>query len=123
MKRALLALALCAPLSGCALVVAGAAGAAGAMYVNGEYDGRLSASPQKCAEATRRVFEDMEIKLLKCDASALDGRVVGKSALEREITVTLKRESEIQTKVSIRVGTFGDEKVAAEIFRKIQARL
>ncbi len=122
-RTAVLVLALSALCPSCVLLVAGAAGAAGAMYVNGDFDARLPASPKKCAEAARRVLEDLEIKVTRCDASALDGRVEGKSALDKDIAITLKRDTETETKITIRVGVWGDESVSRQIYEKIKARL
>lgn len=122
-RTALVVLFLAPLLPSCVLLVAGAAGAAGAMYVNGDFDARLAATPKRCAEAARRVLEELDIKVTKCESSAIDGRVEGRSALDKEIAITLKRDSETETKITIRVGTWGDESVSRQIYDKIKARL
>ena len=110
-------------LPGCMLVVAGAAGAAGAIYIDGEFSGRLEASPKQVADASKRVLEDLDIKVQRCEASSIDGSVEGTSALEREIKIKIEREDETTSKIGIRVGTWGDEALSRQIYDKIKARL
>jgi len=113
---------LATSLSSCVVVAAGA-GAAGAAYVMGSLDGTMAASPEKVVDAAKDVLKDKDIKVVSADASGVDGRVVGKTALEKEINITVKRTEANMSKVSIRVGTFGDQEISREIYAGIQNKL
>lgn len=117
-----LALGAASGLSGC-VVAAAAGGAAGAAYVLGSLDGPMPASPEKIVEASKDVLEGSDIHVLSSDATSIDGTVVGRTALDRKIEITVKRVDDKQSQVSIRVGTFGDETVSKDLFDRIKAKV
>jgi len=110
-------------LPGCLAVAAAAAGAAGVAYVNGDLEGRLEATPQEVVEASEGALEEMDIKIISVAASGIDGKVVGRTALDKKIDITVKRDDDTGSTISIRVDTFGDEALSRQIFEKTQARL
>jgi len=107
---------------GC-LVVALAAGVAGVAYVNGDLEAQVDASPQKVVQASVDALKEMDVRILSSDASGIDGRVLGRTALEKKVDVTVKRESDKSSKLSIRVDTFGDETLSRQILDKIKSKL
>jgi hypothetical protein len=117
-----LALGALTSLSGC-LVAAAGAGAAGTAYVMGSLDSSLPATPQKVVEATESVLKDTDIRVVSKDATGLDGSVVATTALDTKIQITIKRQDDKNSKISIRVGTFGDRELSEELFEKIKAKL
>jgi hypothetical protein len=120
---AALVLALAAiPSTGCIVAAAGA-GAAGAAYVMGSLDASLPANPEKIVEASKGVLKDSDIHVLESDATSIDGTVVGRTALDRKIEITVKRVDDKQSKISIRVGTFGDRDVSQDLLDRIRARV
>jgi len=119
---AALALALAASSSGCVAAAAGA-GAAGAAYVMGSLDASLPANPERIVEASKGVLQDSDIHVLESDATNIDGSVVGRTALDRRVEITVKRVDEKQSKISIRVGTFGDRDVSQDLLDRIRARV
>jgi hypothetical protein len=125
-RLALLALALAlgaaGSLSGCVVAAAGTR-TAGQAYVMGSLDGSMPASPERIVEASKDVLEGSDIHILSSDASSLDGTVVGRTALDRKIEITVKRVDERQSKVSIRVGTSGDKDVSQGLFDRIKAKV
>lgn len=112
---------LIAGASGCALLVAGVAGGTAA-YAMGDLESELEASPQKIVGAAARVLEDMEMRDVQSSATSIDGEVSARS-LDRNVTVKVKHKTETISKVSIRVGPFGDESLSREILEKIKGRL
>ncbi len=117
-----LALGAVTSLSGC-LVAAAGAGAAGTAYVMGSLDGTVPGTPEKVVEASESVLKDKEVHIVSKDATGLDGTIIAKTALEKRIEVTVKRQDEKTSTISIRVGTFGDQALSRELFEKIKARL
>jgi len=124
-SKALLLAALLAPLSAVSsfVVVAVAAGAAGVAYINGDLEATVEASPPKVVEASEAALKGMEIDVTSSEKSGIDGRVVGRSALNKKVEITVKRESDTTSKLSIRIDTFGDEALSRQIYDKIRAEL
>ena len=111
-----------AALPGCAAVaVAGAA--AGVAYVNGDLETTLDGTPQKLVQASKAALEELDVHVVSSDESAVDGRVVGRTALQKKIDVTIKRETDRTCKLAIRVDTFGDEALSRQVLDKIRSRL
>ena len=109
-------------LPGC-ILVAVAAGAAGAAYVNGDLEATLEASPEKVVHASEAALKEMDVSVQSSDATAIDGRVVGRTALNKKVEITVKRETDRTSKISIRIDTFGDESLSRQIYEKIKAKL
>jgi hypothetical protein len=119
---AALILASTAALQGC-VVVAVAAGVAGVAYVNGDLEATVEASPPKVVEASEAALKGMEIDVTSSEKSGIDGRVVGRSALNKKVEITVKRETDTTSKLSIRIDTFGDESLSRQIYDRIRAEL
>jgi hypothetical protein len=111
-----------AHLSGCVLVAVGA-GAAGVAYVNGEFEAVLDAGPPRVVDAAAAALEEMEVEIQPPERSALDGRVVGRTALGKKVEITVKRQTETTSKLWIRIDTFGDEDLSRQIYERIRAKL
>jgi hypothetical protein len=105
------------------VVVAAGAGAAGAAYVMGHLDGPMPGTPQKVVQASEAVLKEQEMHILSSDATGVDGKVVARSALDTRIEITVKRQDDSTSQISIRVGTFGDQKLSRELYDKIKAKL
>jgi hypothetical protein len=105
------------------VAVAVAAGAAGIAYVNGDLEAKLVATPQRVIQASEAALKDMEVPIVSKDASAVDGKLIGRTALKKKVEITVQRETETTSKISIRIDTFGDESLSRQILAKIQAKL
>jgi hypothetical protein len=117
-----LALGIASSLSSC-LVAAAGAGAAGTAYVMGSLDGTLPASPEQVVQASESVLKEKEMHMVSSEATGVDGKVVARTALDTKVDITIKRQDEKNSKISIRVGTFGDRGLSTEILEKIRAKL
>jgi hypothetical protein len=120
---ATLGLALAVLSSSSCVVAAAGAGAAGAAYVMGSLDASLPANPERIVAASKDVLNDSDIHVLESDATSVDGSVVGRTALDRRIEITVKRVDDKQSRISIRVGTFGDRGVSQDLLDRIKARV
>ena len=120
---ALLFLAVLATTPGC-LLVAVAAGATGAAYVSGDLEAKLEADPPHVVKAATSALQELEVELQgEPDATAVDGHVVGRTALQKKVDIAVKRESETTSKIWIRINTFGDEDLSRQILEKIRSKL
>jgi hypothetical protein len=111
-----------ASLEGC-IVTSSGANPAGTSYVFGRLDGALKGTPQTVVKAAKSVLDEQEMKDVTEIASALDGKVTARTALDTAITVTVTRKDETMSNVSIKVGSFGDHQISTELFEKIRAKL
>jgi len=116
------ALAALPILSGCVSNASGP-GPAGTTYTLGHLDGALAGTPQKVVEATEAVLKAQDIPITSKDSTGLDGKVVGRTALGTQIEITVRRQDDAHSTISIRVGTFGDAKISRDLFEKIKAKL
>lgn len=115
------ALALSAALPACAELARPAA--SGVAFVNGDLQAVLEGSPEEIVSASLGALKELEVPIVSKETSAVDGKLVGRTALQRKIDITVRRETETASKVSIRVDTFGDEAFSRQILDKIRSKL
>ena len=99
------------------------AGAAGVAYANGDLETTLEADPRVIEIATNKAFKSMDVKQVSSGSSAVDAEIVGRNASDDKIVVEVSSESETKSEVSIRVGTFGDEKMSLRVLDEIKKYL
>ena len=111
--------------TGCAVFLVGAAGAgaAGIAYVTGDLETHVGEDPRAVARASEAALKGLDIHVISTKASALDSLVVGRTDTDAKVTVTGKLTESGQTKVSIRVGVFGDEAMSRRILAQIRTHL
>ncbi|MGE5608167.1 MAG: DUF3568 family protein [Bacillota bacterium] len=109
--------------SGCLIAAAAAGTGATVAYVKGDLDANVDASPQRTVEATNAAVKDLGFVLVSSNGSAADGEVIARTATDKRVKVTMKRLSEKSSKVTIRVGTWGDEAISVQVLEKIKAHL
>ena len=109
-------------LSGCVIDTSGS-GPAGTSYAFGHLDGILPGTPKQVVEASEAVLKEQETHVLSRDATALDGKVVARTALDTSIEITVKRNDDSSSRISIRVGSFGDPQLSRDLYGKIKAKL
>ena len=123
------AIALSAMLSaapGCFLVAVGAAGVAGAgsvAYVRGELDAHLGSPLDAVANATDNAIAQLQLAKISETRDAFSAKILARSAEDEKIDVTIVKEADNLTKVSIRIGVFGKEEKSRAILDKIKASL
>lgn len=119
-------LALLAPvllLPGCIAVAGAAAGGAGVAYAMGEFEATVEGSPKETVQAARRALDDLDIHLVASDSTSVDGRVEGRTALDKKVVIAVTRVDDERSKVEIRVGTWGDEALSRRVYERIVERL
>ena len=109
--------------SGCLLLAAGAAGAGTVAYVRGELKASLGHDLSATMRATGRAIEQLKFVKISERADALSANYTLRTAQDKKIEVELTKVGDVLTQVEIRVGVFGDEKVAMTILDKIKVNL
>jgi hypothetical protein len=112
--------------SGCVVVAVGAAGAAGAgtvAYIRGEIDATLGNGYDQVVDASDRALAQLQFTKVSETKDALSAVIVGRTAEDKKIRITITREGDALTKVQIRIGVFGDEERSMAILDKIRAGL
>src|SRR5262249_25697516 len=109
--------------SGCLLAVAAAGTGAGVAYVKGKTVSTVDADPQAVADATEQAMDDLDIKVISNESSKVDANIVGRTARDTKIEVTVKSESPKFSKIFIRAGVFGDDALQDRLLDKIKANL
>ena len=112
--------------SGCALFVVGGAAAVGAgsyAYVNGESKEAEAAGLDKTWNATLAATKEMQLAVISQRKDAFSGEVTARTADDKKVVISLKRLSESNTELRVRVGTFGDEAMSRTITGKIRGKL
>lgn len=127
LKNLNLVLALLIPLAltGCAaaLIAGGAAAGVGAVaYVKGDLEKTYDRSLSSLYEASKAGLRDMEFTPKSDRKDAVEYHLVSTMADGTEVKVNGRRQDQM-TRISIRVGVFGDESASRQILDKIESHL
>lgn len=129
MKRLRVLLLLClslAPIAftGCVAVVAAGAAGGTVAYLRGDLSATLSASMRDSQRAVIQALQtDLRLVVVSTSEDSLTAEYVARTAQDDKVVIRLNRASDITTKISIRIGTFGDESKSRQILESIQSRL
>jgi hypothetical protein len=109
--------------TGCALLVGAGAGAAGMAYVGGALEVTVKADPPTVEKAVNQAFDVLKIIKVSSSSTPLDAQNIGTMATRTEVTVTTKVLGSGGSRMSIRVGTFGDKATSRRILDEIMKHL
>lgn len=109
--------------SGCVAVVAAGAAGTGVAWYNGRMETTLDAGMNNAYSAAQDAIRDLEFATISQKKSAIDAELVARTALDKRVEIVLKKVDDRLTKVSIRVGVFGDEALSLAVLEKIKANL
>jgi hypothetical protein len=113
-------------LTGCMVMVAGAAAGGAVSYVNNELHATEPATLEKVWAASQAAAKDVGFVKVSTQQDALNAVWKGRNALDQPVTVELKRLADDSTQIHIRVGTVSttQNRAAAQLlYDKIKARL
>ncbi len=111
---------------GCAVAWVGAGlgvGAGTVAYLRGDLEAVEPKNIDTVFEATEKAVEELELKVSKKTKDKMSAVIVARDAQDKKITIKLKAAAEESTKLSIRVGGFGDETKSRLIYQKIREKL
>jgi hypothetical protein len=109
--------------SGCLLAAAAAGTGAGVAYVKGKSVDVLDGDPRAVADATVASMKDLDIAVVSNDSSGVDATIVGRTARDTRIQVTVKAETDKTSKVFIRAGVWGDDPLQSKLLDRIRSNL
>jgi len=119
-----LLLALSAPgLTGCVAVVAAGAAGTGMAWYRGGLEANLDQNIEAVFAASRKALNQLEFAKISIKQSMVDAEIVSRTALDKKVEIRLEKITDHSTRVTIRVGVFGDEILSMSILDKIKAAL
>lgn len=121
-KRILLVIALLAAAvfsQGCVVVAAGAAAAGTVAYVQGDLESTEPKNIEVAYSAALLAMEQLELSVISKAKDSLSGEIIARDAQDKKISIRMTASSTQTTKLSIRVGTFGNETKSQQIYQKI----
>ncbi|MHC4192885.1 MAG: DUF3568 family protein [Planctomycetota bacterium] len=121
----LTALYVIAPLFVCGcMVVAVGAGAVGTVaYVKGDLEAVEAKDLDTVYAATLRAADELGLKVTKKSKDAMSAAIIARDAEDKKVTIKLKKTADNTTKLSIRIGVFGNERKSRLIYQAIQDNL
>jgi hypothetical protein len=119
----LAALALFPLLSGCVVVVAGAASAGTVAWVEGRLDAPLDANFDQAEKAANRAVSQLQFVKISENKDALNAILTVRTAEDKKVEIKVVRIGDTTSQVQIRVGLFGDKGQSLAILDKIKANL
>ena len=119
----LAAAALAVAGSGCVAVVAGAAGAGTVAYIRGELDAPLDTNYHQAVTAADRAIKQLQFALVSDKQDALTAVFTARTAEDKKVTIKVVKVGDQTSKVEIRVGWMGDERVSLTILDRIKANV
>ncbi|MAG32682.1 MAG: hypothetical protein CL908_17510 [Deltaproteobacteria bacterium] len=109
-------------LPGCLVLAAGAGAGAGATWHLSAAREEVDADPRQVIAAAALVFDDMDFAIETRRASALDGKILGRTARGERVEVVVDSRVEGRSGIRVRVGLIDDD-AARLILGRIVARL
>ncbi|HLF19141.1 MAG TPA: DUF3568 family protein [Candidatus Omnitrophota bacterium] len=110
--------------SGCfALLLGAAAGAVGTVYVQGDLQKSFERNIKDVHKVVLAVMKSMDILVKSDELNYADASVKGEYEDGEAVTVSIKALTEKTTKVTVRVGVFGDEVKSSELMNKLDRKI
>lgn len=111
--------------TGCLAIAVGAGAAGTVAYLAGDVEVEEPYNIDEVYAATRKAVDELDLHVIAgdTDKDALSATVVARDAADKRITIRLRTRTSNTTRLSIRVGTFGDETKSHLIYSKIVEHL
>jgi hypothetical protein len=109
--------------SGCLLAAAAVGTGATVAYVKGDTQTTLPADPREIASATERAMKELDVAVVSASSSGVDAKIVGRTARDTKLQVTVKSQTPKFSTVDVRAGVFGDESLQNALLDKIKSNL
>jgi len=89
----------------------------------GSYSTNVNGAPDKVTKAAQKACEDLKLTDIVATGTKVDGKVTAKNAQGDTVRINIEQAGETVSKVSIRVGTTGDEAVSKQLIDAINSNL
>jgi hypothetical protein len=104
---------------GCVAAAVGVGAAGTIAYIKGDLEAIEAENLDTVYEATVKAVKDLELRVISKTKDALTATIYARDAEDKKVTITLKRTTEQTTKLSIRIGMFGNETKSRLIYQRI----
>lgn len=109
--------------AGCVAVVAAGAAGAGVAWVRGTLEANVEQGLDRTYLAAQKALGDLEFGRIDDRKTGVDAQLVTRTALDKRVEIRLEKITPRTTRITIRVGVFGDESLSATILDKIRSNL
>ena len=109
--------------TGCAVLLGGAVVAGTVAFVQGSLESHLAASVPQAADAVHRAIYSMKLTPMGRTGDNSDMTFQARDVQGQKIKIRLEPEGRKVTKVTIRVGNFGDETLSRALLEEIDRQL
>ena len=111
-------------LSGCAaLLVGGAAGAGGAVYVKGKLSEDVNATASQVHDATVSALKELNLPIIEDTHDNLSAKMKSRFADGAEVWIDISSLSTESSQITVRVGVLGDENRSRQILDAVHKHL
>lgn len=91
--------------------------------VTGTQEVFYQASPDRVVAATEAAMKALDLTVIHAVHSKIDGKIVGRTAQDKQITIRVEREGDEMSRVAIKVGYIGDKAIGHAIIAETKKRL
>ena len=104
---------------GCVVAAVGLGAAGTIAYISGDLESVESQNIEVVYSAALQAAQELELRVISKSKDALTAQIIARDAEDKKIEIKMSSNSEHTTKLSIRVGTIGDENKSQRIYQKI----
>ncbi len=109
---------------GCvALLIGGAAGAGGVIWIKGKLQEEFNSSLTQVHTATLGALKELELPIIEDKKDQMSAKIESRFADGKTVWIDIDAITNTSCKITIRVGTFGDEARSRKILDKIHRHL
>ena len=91
--------------------------------VTGTQEVFYQASPDRVVAATEAAMKALDLTVIHAVHSKIDGKIVGRTAQDKQITIRVERQGDEMSRVAIKVGYIGDKAIGHAIIAETKKRL
>jgi hypothetical protein len=95
----------------------------GATDTLGTYSVNVDSTPDKVTDAANKACQDLKLSDINSNGSKVDGRVVARTAQGDDVTINIEQAGDNVSKVSVRVGSTGDQSISKQLVDRIKSHL
>jgi hypothetical protein len=110
-------------LSGCVVVLAGAASAGTVAWVEGRLDAPLDANFDQLENAVNKAVTQLQFVKVSEKKDALTAKLTVRTAEDKKVEIKVLRVGDKTSRVQIRIGVFGDKDLSLAVLDKIKSNL
>ena len=108
---------------GCVVAAVGVGAAGTVAYIRGDLEAVEAADIDKVYAAAEAAADDLGLFIISKKKDKLSASIVIRDANDKKIHISLVATAEGTTKISIRIGIFGDETKSRLIYNKLREHL